>query len=168
MYRAGIFTVAAGLALLAAALRSLVPGPLVDLAFVALLAAAPLAALSGVVSCTPGCPLPPHEPTSLADLTHASASIGALLLAAAAMCLLAVAPTVGDRLRLVSRIGAVLAVPLLALAGLSILVIGRGYVTGLLERTALVVALGWLAAASMASIPGGRRSVAAVGDRDRA
>jgi hypothetical protein len=164
-YRAGILGVAAALALLAAALRPLARDALARDPFVrittpgslslwagvlALTTAAPLAATSGVVACTPGCPLPPYESPSQVDLVHALASIGGLGFAAVAMMLLAIGPPeAGSRLRLASRLGAGLTVPLLAGAGLAMLIVGRGLVTGALERAALAVALGWLVAAAV-------------------
>jgi hypothetical protein len=154
VYRSGIFAIAVSLALLAASLRrgqsiSRASGPLIRAATLALAAAAPLAGVSGVVSCTPGCPLPPYETPGATDLVHAAASMAALLLAAAAMTSLAVDPGTDERLRRISRVGAGLAVPLLAATGLAMLLLGRGYVSGLLERAALIAALSWLVAAGM-------------------
>jgi hypothetical protein len=156
VYRGGIFAVAAALALLAAALRrwhtsSRESGPLIRPAVLALASAAPMAAVSGAVTCTPGCPLPPYETPGVADLVHAGASMAALLLAAAAMALFAIEPATGERLRRISRVGVCVTTPLLAATGLAMLLLGRGYTSGLLERAALVAALGWLIAAAMAS-----------------
>jgi hypothetical protein len=144
VYRGGIFALAAALALLAVAVRPLVPA-----AALALAASAPLTATSGTVSCTRGCPLPPYESPSVADLVHAVASAGALALAAVAMMLIAAAPDAEERLRRISRLGAGLTVPLLAAVGLAMLLVGRGYVSGVLERIALLAALGWLAWAAV-------------------
>ena len=199
LYRAGVYGVAIALAFFAAAiialvreedrrgtlLRSAAPGspsrwagvsrwavgpPGVALAFAA---AAPLAATSGAVSCTPGCPLPPFESPSQSDIVHALASIGGFGLATGAMLLLAIgeAGAVGssgpagataeaagataeavrtrDPLRAASRVSAGLLVPLLAITGLVMLVTGRGLLAGLLERAALGVALGWLVTAAV-------------------
>jgi cytochrome bd-type quinol oxidase subunit 2 len=101
------------------------------------------------VSCTPGCPLPPYESPSPADLVHAAASASALTLAAIAMLLMARASDCHERLCRVSRVCARVTVPLLAAAGLAMLIVGRGYVTGVLERMALVASLAWLAWASL-------------------
>jgi len=116
LYRAGVYGVAIALAFFAAAiialvreedrrgtlLRSAAPGSpsrwagvsrwAVGPAGVALAfaAAAPLAATSGAVSCTPGCPLPPFESPSQSDIVHALASIGGFGLATGAMLLLAI------------------------------------------------------------------------------
>jgi hypothetical protein len=199
LYRAGVYGVAIALAFFAAAiialvreedrrgtlLRSAAPGSpsrwagvsrwAVGPAGVALAfaAAAPLAATSGAVSCTPGCPLPPFESPSQSDIVHALASIGGFGLATGAMLLLAIgeAGAVGssgpagataeaagataeavrtrDPLRAASRVSAGLLVPLLAITGLVMLVTGRGLLAGLLERAALGVALGWLVTAAV-------------------
>jgi hypothetical protein len=42
-----------------------------------------------------------------------------------------------------SRVAAVVVVPLIAADGLAILLVGRGHVTGLLERASLLAAVGW-------------------------
>jgi len=199
LYRAGVYGVAIALAFFAAAiialvreedrrgtlLRSAAPGSpsrwagvsrwAVGPAGVALAfaAAAPLAATSGAVSCTPGCPLPPFESPSQSDIVHALASIGGFGLATGAMLLRAIgeAGAVGssgpagataeaagataeavrtrDPLRAASRVSAGLLVPLLAITGLVMLVTGRGLLAGLLERAALGVALGWLVTAAV-------------------
>jgi hypothetical protein len=182
LYRAGVLGVAVALALLVAAMprracerggpdrgvRSTAPGNPSRSAVVrgagvrgaavglALAAAAPLAAASAVVSCTPGCPLPPYERASQSDNVHALASIGGFALAVGAMLLLAfdgAGPTgalgpLPSRLRAASRVCAGLLVPLLAAAGLTMLVTGRGLLAGLLERGALAVALAWLGTAA--------------------
>jgi len=193
LYRAGVYGVAFALAFFAAAMTALVreedrrgspvrstapgspnrwagvsrwaAGPTaVALAFAV---AAPLAATSGAVSCTPGCPLPPFESPSQSDIVHALASIGGFGLATGAMLLLATGAagaadasrgTAGttadavrtrDPLRAASRVSAGLLVPLLATTGLVMLVTGRGLLAGVLERAALGVALAWLATAAV-------------------
>lgn len=140
MYRLGVTAVAVGVGLLAAALRRVT-----RLAAIALAGAAPLALTSGAVPCTPGCPLPPHETPGAIDLVHAVASTGGLLLVAVAMTFVAFEAPPHTRLRWISRVGVGLTVPLLGAAGLAILVVGRGYIAGLLERAALGGVLGWLA-----------------------
>jgi hypothetical protein len=144
VYRFGIAGLAIALALAAVALRPLVPA-----ASLALVGAAPLAMASGAVSCTPGCPLPPYQTPSGADLVHAVASSGALLLTAAAIILTARAPDIEDLLRRVSRFGLGLVVPLEIAAGLATLAVGRGYVSGVLERAAIIAAIGWVAVVSL-------------------
>lgn len=193
------------------------------IAILALAGSAPLAAASGAVPCTAGCPLPPYESASHQDIAHAVASIGGFALAAVAMIVLAlpsvvltppagtasvltppstvpvpplpgtgsatpagtvplasaagavsavtpgavvpeppaVRPAVSPavplarvetpvvrRLRTASRFAAGLAVPLLAAAGLAMLIVGRGLLAGTLERAALAASLGWLVAAA--------------------
>jgi len=51
--------------------------------------------------------------------------------------------------RRISLLGTAIAVPLLAAAGLSLLLVGRGALTGVLERLALAACLGWLVAISI-------------------
>jgi hypothetical protein len=142
VFRLGVLGVAVALGLLAASLRG---APALVLAL-----AAPFTAVSGAVTCSPGCPLPPHDRPTAADLVHAGAVVAALALCALAMLLLAVLGT-DPLLSRISRVGAGLAVPLLGAAGLAMLVVGRGTLTGVLERVALVACLGWLVAASAAS-----------------
>jgi hypothetical protein len=137
-----MFCVACAVALAAVALRGS-SGP----AAVLLAGAAPCVVVSGWVRCTSGCPLPPFETSTLADLVHAGASIAGLVLAGGAMLVLAL-PGVDGPVRRVGRGGLAVAVPLLAAAGLSMVFIGRGATTGALERAALVATLGWLIAVS--------------------
>jgi Protein of unknown function (DUF998) len=143
LYQLSIWALAVSLALLAVAAR-----PAVRSAAVALLAAAPFAAVSGAVTCTAGCPLPPYEPSTGRDLVHAGASIAALSLFALAMLLVA-AYAQSAPLRRVSRVGAAVGVPLLAASGVALLIAGRGVLTGVVERLALAALLGWLVAAAM-------------------
>lgn len=110
--------------------------------------AAMFSLVSAVAPCSPGCPLPPHETPTPTDLVHAGASIAGLALTALVMLVLAVRAS--DPLaRRISAVGAAVAVPLLAAAGLSMLLVGRGLVTGLLERVALVACVGWLVTAAL-------------------
>ncbi|HET8681015.1 MAG TPA: DUF998 domain-containing protein [Micromonosporaceae bacterium] len=110
--------------------------------------AAMFSLVSAVAPCSPGCPLPPHEPPTPTDLVHAGASIAGLALTALVMLVLAVRAS--DPLaRRISAVGAAVAVPLLAAAGLSMLLVGRGLVTGLLERVALLACVGWLVTAAL-------------------
>jgi len=139
LFRASVLAVAVALGLLAIAVRG---APAYALGLAAL-----FAAVSGAVTCSPGCPLPPHERPTVQDLVHASASVAALVLCALAMLLLAAWAT-DPVLRRVSRVGAGVAVPLLAVAGLAMLVVGRSTFTGVLERLALAACLGWLIATS--------------------
>ncbi|WP_373320505.1 DUF998 domain-containing protein [Virgisporangium aurantiacum] len=59
------------------------------IAVLSLATAAPLAAASGAVPCTSGCPLPPYERASHQDIAHAVTSIGGFGCAAVAMIVLA-------------------------------------------------------------------------------
>jgi len=157
LYRGSILAVAASMGLLAYALRF--DGAYVLLSPAALLGtAAPLAALSGAVPCSSGCPLPPYETPTTGDLVHATASALALAFAALAMLLLAARPAAGHQhVVAASRIGAIVTVPLLALAGLAMLSIGRGLVTGVIERAALLAALSWLVTVALLVHQNGRR-----------
>ena len=74
------------------------------LAAAALALAAPLAALSGAVTCSPGCPLPPYESPQPRDLIHATGAIGALLLCALAILVYATQPD-ATTLRRAGRLG---------------------------------------------------------------
>jgi hypothetical protein len=175
LYRASVWAIALALALLAMAVRRAdlagVPGAdahagragtragLADVpggvahagragtsaAALALAAASPFAALSGAVRCSAGCPLPPYERATAADLVHGAASVAALVLCAAGIVLLA-ARAADPWLRRVSTAGVVVAVPLLGGAGLGLVFAGRGAVTGVLERAALLAVLAWLVA----------------------
>jgi hypothetical protein len=138
LYRASVLLIALSLVLLAAATRVRWAAP-------TLLLAAPLAAVSGVVTCSQGCPLPPYERSTAADLVHAAASITALLLCCLAMLLYARSAP-GSALRTAGRVGLAVAVPLLGLAGAAMVFVGRGTLAGVLERIALVAATAWLIA----------------------
>jgi hypothetical protein len=143
LYRLSIFGLAAAALLLAITLR-----PVAGLASAALAAAAPMAGISGSVTCSPGCPLPPYARPTIADLVHGAASTATLLLAVAAMLIIARTAT-APALRRASTVASWLAVPLLTMAGMAMLFIGRGPVTGLTERTLLAATLAWLFAASV-------------------
>ena len=142
LFRLSMLGIAATLGLAALTHRKVAP------AAVALAVAAPLVAVSGAVTCSPGCPLPPYERPTAGDLVHAGASMAALVLSALAMMLLAWATTEPVSRR-ISLLGTAIAVPLLAAAGLSLLLVGRGALTGVLERLALAACLGWLVAISI-------------------
>ena len=136
-YRLGIVVVAAGLVLLGLALRHTLPIAAGLLAFSGVLASA-----ASAVSCSPGCPLPPHEVPTLADMVHATASVTAVLACVAAMGVIAwesVAPGV----RMLSRAWLVPTLPLFLLAASSLLIVGRGRLTGTSERALLLVIAAW-------------------------
>jgi hypothetical protein len=138
LYRISILAVAAAAALLAVGVRR-ASAPAAGL----LALAVPFVVLSASVRCSAGCPLPPYEPTTAADLVHAAASIAGTVLCAAAMLPLAL-PGADRAVRLPSLVGAALAVPLGAASFLAIVLTGRGTLTGVLERGLLAVLLAWL------------------------
>ena len=143
LYRLSVVCLAAACGLLAFALR-----PVAGLASAALGAAAPFAGLSGAVRCTPGCPLPPYERSTPADLVHAGSSIAALSLSTLAMLLLAWSAE-SSALRAVSRFALALTLPVLVAAGFAIFAIGRGLAAGVTERAGVFGTLGWLVAAAV-------------------
>ncbi|MET7946216.1 DUF998 domain-containing protein [Micromonospora sp. NPDC005324] len=138
-YRIGILALAGALLLIGAALP---PG--VWAAAPALLATgAVFTAVSGAVTCSDGCPLPPFERATTADLVHGGASIAATAAVVFAMITLAVSGTAGRTVRRLAGVAAALALPLCATVGLAMLVIGRGPVVGVLERLILALAVLW-------------------------
>ncbi|MBG6102841.1 DUF998 domain-containing protein [Micromonospora vinacea] len=138
-YRIGILALAGALLLIGAALP---PG--VWAAAPALLAAgAVFTAVSGAVTCSDGCPLPPFERATTADLVHGGASIAATAAVVFAMITLAVSGSAGLTVRRLAGAAATLALPLCATVGLAMLVVGRGPVVGVLERLILALAVLW-------------------------
>ncbi|MFU8871227.1 DUF998 domain-containing protein [Micromonospora sp. SL4-19] len=151
-YRIGVFALAAGLLLLAAALL-----PALEAAAALLAVAGGCTVLSGAVTCSDGCPLPPFEATTVADLVHGGASVAGTAAVVFAMLVLAVSPAADRQLRRVARVGAALALPLAAAIGLAMLIVGRGSLVGVLERLLLAVAAAW-GVATAASLGLRRRS----------
>ncbi|MEU4528185.1 DUF998 domain-containing protein [Micromonospora ureilytica] len=138
-YRIGILALAGALLLIGAALP---PG--VWSAAPALLATgAVFTAVSGAVTCSDGCPLPPFERATAADLVHGGASIAATAAVVFAMITLAVSGPAGRTVRRLAGVAAALALPLCATVGLAMLVVGRGPVVGVLERLILALAVLW-------------------------
>ncbi|MFE9192508.1 DUF998 domain-containing protein [Micromonospora sp. NPDC007208] len=138
-YRIGILALAGALLLIGAALP---PG--VWAAAPALLATgAVFTAVSGAVTCSDGCPLPPFERATTADLVHGGASIAATAAVVFAMITLAVSGPAGPTVRRLAGVAAALSLPLCATVGLAMLVIGRGPVVGVLERLILALAVLW-------------------------
>ncbi|MEV6964307.1 DUF998 domain-containing protein [Hamadaea sp. NPDC051192] len=129
-YRLGIYGLALTAGLLAWVTRSIVALPLA--------VAVPMIALSGSVACTPGCPLPPYEQSTAQDLLHATTSILGVGLCALAMLAAA------WRGSTFSRIAVFVTWPLLAGTAIGIVAVGRGAVTGVLERLGLVACVVWL------------------------
>ncbi|XTZ15233.1 DUF998 domain-containing protein [Micromonospora echinospora] len=148
-YRAGVFALAAGLLLLAVAL------PAVARPAAALLAAGSVCTLlSGAVTCSDGCPLPPFERATTADLVHGGASIAGVAAVVFAMVAVVLCPAAGTRVRRVAAVGALVALPLAAAVGLAMLVVGRSTLVGVLERLLLAETVGWgLATAILLSLP---------------
>ena len=138
-YRWGLVGLALGVALLGRALRR-------DSRPVAVLlgAAAALAACSGAVPCTGGCPLPPYEPTTVADVTHTVASVFGMVLLAGAMALVALSAPFDAVSRRLAATALAITVPLGGTLGLIMLFVGRGALGAALERVLLVVAVSWL------------------------
>ncbi|MEK8107588.1 DUF998 domain-containing protein [Micromonospora sp. M12] len=108
-----------------------------------LAAGAVFTALSGTVTCSDGCPLPPFERATTADLVHGGASIAATAAVVFAMITLAVSGPVGPMVRRLAGVAAALTLPLSAAVGLGMLVVGRGTVVGVLERLILALAVLW-------------------------
>jgi len=142
LYRVGIFGLAATAGLLTVVVRGTLP-------FLPLAVAAPMIVMSGAVTCTPGCPLPPYEQSTGQDLVHAATSILGVGLCALAML---AAAWQGSRF---SRVAVAVTWPLLAGTGVGIVAAGRGAATGVLERMALIACVVWLVvtAADRARIP---------------
>jgi hypothetical protein len=163
LYRIGILGLAVGQVLLGAALLVRVRPRWIG----ALLVAAGVFGVgSAGVTCSEGCPLPPHDTPTTVDLVHAGVSIAAV--AAVSLAILALAlltepaamtrwAALGERwtrwlpvttrglagLVGPSRLAALTVVPLVALDGVAILALGRGPVAGLLERAVLIGATAW-------------------------
>jgi hypothetical protein len=151
LYRLSMLTLAVAVGLLAFALR-----PVAGVAAAALGAAVPFAGVSGSVTCTPGCPLPPFERSTPADLVHAGASIAALSLSTLAMLVACAAEP--SALRRVSRFALAVTLPPLAMAGFAIFFLGRGLIAGVTERAAMVGTLAWVVAvATVRATPAGWR-----------
>ncbi|MET8232290.1 DUF998 domain-containing protein [Micromonospora sp. NPDC005298] len=137
-YRIGVLALAGALLLIAAALP---PGIRVASALLAV--GAVCTAVSGAVTCSAGCPLPPFEETTVADLVHGGASIAATAAVVLSMVALAVSGAAGRTVRRLGAWAAVLALPLCAAVGLGMLVVGRGALVGVLERLVLALAVLW-------------------------
>lgn len=137
-YRIGMLAVAGGLVLLATAL------PAVLRLASGLLAVSALATVvSAGVSCRSACPLPPFDRTTLADLVHGGASIAAVAGTVFAILTVALTVEVARPLRRLAVVAAVVAVPLSGAAGAALLVVGRGVLTGTVERLLLFDLTAW-------------------------
>ncbi|MFG1913585.1 DUF998 domain-containing protein [Micromonospora sp. NPDC048898] len=137
-YRIGVLALAGALLLLGAALP---PGVWAAPALLA--TGAVFAAVSGAVTCSAGCPLPPFERATTADLVHGGASIAATASVVFAMLTLAVSGPAGPAVRRLAGVAAALTLPLCATVGLAMLVVGRGALAGVLERLVLALVVAW-------------------------
>jgi hypothetical protein len=142
-YRIGVFAVALGLLLLAVAVRAWAALPAVLLAVAGL-----LAGVSGAVSCSPGCPLPPYEAPTFRDLVHGGASTVGVGLAALSVLVIAVGRSPG-RLRRLSRAFLWPLIPLGAVMTFCLLFLGRSWTLGVAERALLLAVLAWITLAGL-------------------
>jgi hypothetical protein len=136
LYAASMLLLALSLALLAVPARRTC-----RLIGASLLLAAPMAATSGAVRCSPGCPLPPYDSPTVQDLVHAAAAIAALLLCALAILLYCLLPPPDRR---TGWLGVLIAYPPLLLSAGGILFAGRSLFTGVTERAALIAVSAWV------------------------
>lgn len=156
-YRWGLLLLSFGVALLSAAFfthpRATRSAPLRSGLVVAVLLglAGSMAGLSGVVPCSNQCPLPPFEPTTVADVVHTGASTVGLILLAVAMLAGCIADLRPAQRRL-SAAAAALTVPLGIALGLTMLLSGRGILGASLERLVLVVAVSWLLGTALLTV----------------
>ncbi len=140
-YRAGMLLLAAGVALLGTAVW-----PITRLGGGLLGVAAVNGAVSGSVSCSDGCPLPPYEQFTAADLVHGGTSAAAV--GFCALAILAVArATPRTPLGRFSLFAFGVVAPLVVAVGVAMLTIGRGSVTSVLERLTLSASLAWIVVA---------------------
>lgn len=114
-----------------------------------LVAAAVATAVSGAVTCTNGCPLPPFEVVTAADLVHGGASVVAVACCVFAMLALACSPDLTPAVRRLAVAGLAGAMPLSGAVGVAMLVVGRGMVVGVLERILLGLVVLWVATSAV-------------------
>ncbi|MEU4778497.1 DUF998 domain-containing protein [Micromonospora sp. NPDC023633] len=144
-YRIGVFALAAGLLLLAAAL------PRALRAAAGLLAVGGVFALvSGAVTCSAGCPLPPFERATTADLVHGAASILAVAAVVFAMLAIALTRAAPPALHRLAAVALAAALPLAGATAVALVAVGRGGLIAVLERLLLLVAVLWGAATATA------------------
>lgn len=137
-YRAGMLLLAASVALLGTALW-----PITRLGAGLLGVAAVNGVVSGLVPCSDGCPLPPYEQFTAADLVHGGTSAAAV--GFCALAILAVArAAAGMSLGGVCLVSFGVVAPLVVAVGVSMLTVGRGEVTSVLERLTLSATLAWI------------------------
>ncbi|MFF5179101.1 DUF998 domain-containing protein [Micromonospora sp. NPDC000316] len=140
-YRLGVLALAGALLLLAVALP-----PVMRIAPALLATSAVFTAVSGAVTCSAGCPLPPFERATVADLVHGGASIVATAAVVLAMAVLAGSEESGPAVRRLAVRAVTLVFPLCAAVGLAMLIVGRGALVGVLERLVLGLAVLWAVA----------------------
>ncbi|MEV1287350.1 DUF998 domain-containing protein [Micromonospora sp. NPDC049679] len=138
-YRLGIFALATGMLLLAATLA-----PTLRAAALLLAVSAGCTLLSAVVTCSDGCPLPPFERATAADLVHGGASMAAVAAAVFAMLTIMLSSRADRALRRGATAATAVALPLSAAVGLAMLLVGRGALVGVLERLLLLTTALWL------------------------
>lgn len=105
--------------------------------------AAVLGAVSGAVPCSHQCPLPPYEPTTVADVVHAAASVVGLVMLAVAMAAMWFSAD-GRIVRWLAGAAVLPMVPLGATLGVIMLAAGRVTAGAVLERLVLLIAVVWL------------------------
>ena len=136
-YQIGLLTLAAALLLLAGAVR-----PVRTAAWL-LVAAASATSVSAAVPCRDGCPLPPHDPVTVADLVHGAASVLAVACCVFAMVAVWWSMASTRSLRRLALWAAAGALPLAAAVGLAMLLVGGGLLVGVLERVLLLLIVAW-------------------------
>lgn len=141
-YLLGVLGVSVGLVLLGVAV-----GGRTRLAGVLLAIAGGLGGVSGTLRCSPGCPLPPYEPSTAADLVHAGASV--LAVAAVFFAMLCVAVSGTPRVSRCARVALVLVTPLVFALGVALLALGRRTPTSILERATLTTLYLWVTATAV-------------------
>lgn len=114
-----------------------------------LVAAAGNTVVSGAVSCTYGCPLPPFEAATVADLVHGGASVLAVACCVFAMLALVCSPAVAAPVRRLAVTGLAGALPLSGAVGVTMLTLGRGTLVGVLERLLLALIVLWVATTAL-------------------
>jgi hypothetical protein len=150
-YAVGVGVLALGVALLGGcfAARARVAAALLGVA-------ALMAGVSAAVPCSAGCPLPPFEASTVADLVHTGAAMAGM----AAVCFAMVAVAAGDGAPPAQRRPAggfaVATFPLAAAEGLGMLLAGRGPLTAMTERLLLATTVCWLLAAATLAARRGR------------
>ena len=141
-YRLGLLGVASGLILLTPGLWTALPGWL-GRAVAGLVGCSGIfASISATVTCSPGCPLPPRQTPTTADLVHAAASILGVAACVLPMLLLAFAAA-DSALGRLSRRALWPVVPLVLLVIVAMVGFGRGHLAAVTEQALLLVVTAW-------------------------